>query len=250
MKKRTYQEIVDNTIALSAARTPMMYKHKATMTRDERGKVTFEIKKTPFKRELYLSDKEIKKLDEDNKAAERELVNMQEAERIRKEKAIKDRLPPRRKVCTNSRDALEEAKQVHEIKTKNSFTIKSPGFNFSSNSTSKAVVDVTEDDADLEKAIKLSLKEFKDQKEHNIKSKAKVVANEPKTKKIKVIHTVKKVPEKKKKEINECVICMGPLDKNIRAIECMHTFHDACISEWNKFKHECPICKMHFTLFH
>lgn len=48
-----------------------------------------------------------------------------------------------------------------------------------------------------------------------------------------------------------CVICKldFELDEKITVLECKHIFHTECISEWVKYKSECPICraKIHTT---
>ena len=48
-----------------------------------------------------------------------------------------------------------------------------------------------------------------------------------------------------------CVICKSDfeLDEKITVLECKHIFHTECISEWIKYKSECPTCraKIHTT---
>lgn len=48
-----------------------------------------------------------------------------------------------------------------------------------------------------------------------------------------------------------CVICKSDfeLDEKITVLECKHILHTECISEWVKYKSECPICrsKIHTT---
>ena len=47
-----------------------------------------------------------------------------------------------------------------------------------------------------------------------------------------------------------CSICQDVyiINNNIcRRLECMHYFHDACISEWLKHKLQCPICRYIIT---
>lgn len=42
-----------------------------------------------------------------------------------------------------------------------------------------------------------------------------------------------------------CVICKSDFELNdkITVLECKHTFNTECISEWVKYKSECPICR-------
>lgn len=43
----------------------------------------------------------------------------------------------------------------------------------------------------------------------------------------------------------ECVICKSDfeLDEKITVLECKHILHTECISEWVKYKSECPTCR-------
>ena len=45
-------------------------------------------------------------------------------------------------------------------------------------------------------------------------------------------------------ELN-CAICQDKFEKNekVSTLECKHIFHEFCISEWGKWKAECPLCK-------
>jgi E3 ubiquitin-protein ligase RNF115/126 len=46
-----------------------------------------------------------------------------------------------------------------------------------------------------------------------------------------------------KKDI--CTICVNSfeLDENINELECKHLFHTSCLSEWVKYKSDCPVCR-------
>ena len=43
----------------------------------------------------------------------------------------------------------------------------------------------------------------------------------------------------------ECSICLEPLIYNIAVLECIHKFHENCISDWlgRKKTNTCPICE-------
>jgi len=41
----------------------------------------------------------------------------------------------------------------------------------------------------------------------------------------------------------ECSICLDPLGKNITVLECDHVFHRECISQAEKYKDTCPLCR-------
>lgn len=45
--------------------------------------------------------------------------------------------------------------------------------------------------------------------------------------------------------IEFCTICQSNTEKTDEIIktECNHMFHETCITEWIKYKAECPICK-------
>jgi hypothetical protein len=46
--------------------------------------------------------------------------------------------------------------------------------------------------------------------------------------------------------INEnCTICISRfhLNEKITEMECTHIFHTSCISEWVKYKSDCPVCR-------
>lgn len=42
-----------------------------------------------------------------------------------------------------------------------------------------------------------------------------------------------------------CSICLSEFEKKekIVKLECDHLYHDHCISEWIKYKSECPVCR-------
>jgi hypothetical protein len=46
--------------------------------------------------------------------------------------------------------------------------------------------------------------------------------------------------------INEkCIICISSFNVNekITELECTHIFHTSCITEWVKYKSDCPVCR-------
>ena len=46
-------------------------------------------------------------------------------------------------------------------------------------------------------------------------------------------------------EQNQCSICQETLQSgNVRALQCMHTFHSNCIDQWIQINPICPICRM------
>ena len=50
---------------------------------------------------------------------------------------------------------------------------------------------------------------------------------------------------KEKIDIDDCRICLEKFIKNdkITKTQCCHWFHYDCLSEWGKYKQECPLCK-------
>ena len=42
-----------------------------------------------------------------------------------------------------------------------------------------------------------------------------------------------------------CAVCKSEIeiDNDIVTLECKHVFHSECISEWVKYKSECPVCR-------
>jgi hypothetical protein len=47
------------------------------------------------------------------------------------------------------------------------------------------------------------------------------------------------------KSVLACSICQDDFDDNniVISLDCNHLFHEKCISEWGKYKPECPNCK-------
>jgi len=42
-----------------------------------------------------------------------------------------------------------------------------------------------------------------------------------------------------------CAICQEPIpEKNSCTLSCKHSFHYSCISEWGKYKQDCPVCRV------
>ncbi|XVE55302.1 hypothetical protein DITRI_Ditri03aG0148000 [Diplodiscus trichospermus] len=42
---------------------------------------------------------------------------------------------------------------------------------------------------------------------------------------------------------NECVICLGNIDKEAKRMPCGHVYHGDCIVEWLEKSHLCPLCR-------
>lgn len=43
----------------------------------------------------------------------------------------------------------------------------------------------------------------------------------------------------------ECAVCLEKIKEGdmVSTIDCAHTFHYSCITEWGKYKQECPLCR-------
>jgi hypothetical protein len=43
----------------------------------------------------------------------------------------------------------------------------------------------------------------------------------------------------------ECAVCLEKIKEGdtLTTIDCAHTFHYSCITEWGKYKQECPLCR-------
>jgi Ring finger domain len=43
----------------------------------------------------------------------------------------------------------------------------------------------------------------------------------------------------------ECAVCLEKIKEGdaVATINCAHTFHSNCITEWGKYKQECPLCR-------
>lgn len=52
-------------------------------------------------------------------------------------------------------------------------------------------------------------------------------------------------PYTETQEPKECPICQVQLknNDNVITLECAHIYHTQCISEWVKYKDECPLCR-------
>ena len=59
----------------------------------------------------------------------------------------------------------------------------------------------------------------------------------------------KDLAEKLKDE--QCTVCKDVFDEkqNITQLECQHVLHTECISEWVKYKPECPVCRREVKTF-
>lgn len=56
------------------------------------------------------------------------------------------------------------------------------------------------------------------------------------------ILTQEKASEQNKN--NSCSICLEQFgDQHIAELQCSHSFHSNCITEWTKYKQDCPICR-------
>ena len=42
-----------------------------------------------------------------------------------------------------------------------------------------------------------------------------------------------------------CSICLNKFyyNQDVVQLECLHLFHYKCVSEWYKYKQECPVCR-------
>jgi hypothetical protein len=49
-----------------------------------------------------------------------------------------------------------------------------------------------------------------------------------------------------KTHFTECIICKQDFEKEdiVVNLNCNHIYHKVCINEWNKYKQECPICRL------
>tara|TARA_B110000211_G_C13996575_1_gene516493 strand:+ start:627 stop:1085 length:459 start_codon:yes stop_codon:yes gene_type:complete len=67
---------------------------------------------------------------------------------------------------------------------------------------------------------------------------------------IKLQVNTKKFSETKKK-YTTCTICQDDFSEDdvVSVLECYHCFHEKCISEWGKYKPECPNCQKSIKYF-
>jgi len=67
---------------------------------------------------------------------------------------------------------------------------------------------------------------------------------------IKLQVNTKKFSETKKKHTT-CTICQDDFsyEDEVSILECNHYFHEKCISEWGKYKPECPNCQKSIKYF-
>ena len=51
--------------------------------------------------------------------------------------------------------------------------------------------------------------------------------------------------EKKDEYDNSCSICLTEFedDSDIGFTNCEHIFHTGCITEWSRYKKDCPVCR-------
>ena len=50
-----------------------------------------------------------------------------------------------------------------------------------------------------------------------------------------------------KKKYNKCSICLNPIIKNGRTLDCTHEFHKSCLDKWkSELKYTCPQCRKPF----
>ncbi|XP_074033416.1 E3 ubiquitin-protein ligase goliath-like [Leptinotarsa decemlineata] len=52
-----------------------------------------------------------------------------------------------------------------------------------------------------------------------------------------------KEPPRKRKNIDQCCICLGKLVGDLRILPCKHEFHSNCISQWLVGNDTCPLCR-------
>ncbi|KAJ8961635.1 hypothetical protein NQ314_005887 [Rhamnusium bicolor] len=50
-------------------------------------------------------------------------------------------------------------------------------------------------------------------------------------------------PYRRKRNIDRCAICLGPLKFALKALTCTHIFHENCIQKWLINNKTCPICR-------
>ncbi|KAG5883428.1 hypothetical protein JTB14_005639 [Gonioctena quinquepunctata] len=50
-------------------------------------------------------------------------------------------------------------------------------------------------------------------------------------------------PRKRKKNGDQCSICLGTLAKDLKTLTCCHVFHSHCISTWLIDNNTCPLCR-------
>lgn len=61
---------------------------------------------------------------------------------------------------------------------------------------------------------------------------------------------IKRHKQTKKHQKNEltsklpvCCICSEGISEDLETTKCNHQFHKKCLSEWNKYKQNCPLCR-------
>lgn len=56
---------------------------------------------------------------------------------------------------------------------------------------------------------------------------------------------IKKYKDIKEKYCDNCVICQNNFEEKdkVAFLNCKHIYHNDCITNWSKYKQECPICK-------
>jgi len=62
---------------------------------------------------------------------------------------------------------------------------------------------------------------------------------------VKLCDNEKIVTQNMVEEKDNCAICLSifELGQKITDIECKHSFHTLCLSEWVKYKSDCPVCR-------
>jgi hypothetical protein len=55
----------------------------------------------------------------------------------------------------------------------------------------------------------------------------------------------KQLDDSIKKEHKNCSICFEKFyyNQNVINLDCKHLFHQKCLTEWYKYKQECPVCR-------
>jgi len=49
-------------------------------------------------------------------------------------------------------------------------------------------------------------------------------------------------------KLDNCVICMSPIDSGYMVTPCRHAFHSDCLEQWMDVKMECPTCRGHLPV--
>ena len=45
------------------------------------------------------------------------------------------------------------------------------------------------------------------------------------------------------KPVSTCSICLDTMNKELKTLDCGHSFHNSCVSTWFQHKTSCPLCR-------